>query len=71
MNKKEKPLCLELVSLQAEMCFCLDANYGESNLGEDGKVGAMFWRWNNCFINVLTAPKEEHFCDSLYPLQYD
>lgn len=32
MNKKEKPLCLDLVSSQAEMCFCSDADYGESNL---------------------------------------
>lgn len=71
MNKKEKPSCLKLVSLQAEMGFCWDANYGERNLGEEGKVRAMFWSWNNCFINVLTGPEEEHFRDSLYHLQYD
>lgn len=69
MNKKEKPSSLELVSLRAQMCFCWDANYGEGNLGEEGKVGAIFWSWNNCFFNVLTAPKEEHSCDSLYALQ--
>jgi len=71
MNEKEKPSCLELVSLRAERRFYLDANYGESDLGEEGKVGAMFWSWNNCFMNTLTGPKDEHFCDSLYPLQYD
>lgn len=40
------------------MRFCWDANFGGSNLGKGGKVGATFWTWNNCFINVCLLLKK-------------
>lgn len=44
-------------SITSGACLCWDANSGESNLGKGGKVGATFWMWNNCFINICLLLK--------------
>lgn len=57
MNEEEEKSIISL-SLWAEMHFCWDANFGESDLGKGGKVGATFWIWNNCFIDVRLLLKK-------------
>lgn len=62
MNGQEGKGIVSGASLRAEMC-CLDVNQEDHDFGEEGKVEAVFWSWDDCFAPVLTAPKEDRFCD--------
>lgn len=58
MNGQEGKGIVSGASLWTEMCFCLDVNQEDHDLGKESKIEAALWSWDDCLTTVLTAHKE-------------